>query len=430
MCVAGSIKFVVSQIGRKEERELEPDKKFSCNLATMLARDKEVVAVGLKLFTDKCVVHISKNENWDDKDIKYINEIKRYFKSISKNAPIMLNMTFDREDVENLFETVMNYCYTKFESRVKKLNNDINKLGSQNQHILSFMKYIENANEESDGYDISMICSKYYKIAKKNPAIPEKFLRHLKKVGSYYSALVNVTACACKEKYKNQFSNMDVILLEPIKVCQPIFSWTSIIREFIPDLREFEKFKKRCLDDHFILERLKEIYGIYDNKNLLLKENPRVVEIIEQRLYSHAEMNILTNIIDKKDTRPVFIAVSKYCCYLCELYIKFARGRGYHIFISETHKKLYHRWILPVTKDSTFRYDALKYMIAKLNWIIREEVKNHVSIKAKSDSKGESGDSDNLKQHDEIKVKNLIKKTKQRNKRPRIYISRVGKNSY
>jgi hypothetical protein len=45
-----------------------------------LARDKEVVAVGLKFFTNKCVVHISKNKNWNDKDVEYINKIERYFK--------------------------------------------------------------------------------------------------------------------------------------------------------------------------------------------------------------------------------------------------------------------------------------------------------------------------------------------------------------
>src|ERR1043166_7907248 len=92
LCVASGIKFVDSETGRKEERDLKANKKFSCNLATMLARDKEVIAVGLKLFTDKCVVYISKNRYWSDKDVEYINKIKRYFKSISKDAPIMLNI--------------------------------------------------------------------------------------------------------------------------------------------------------------------------------------------------------------------------------------------------------------------------------------------------------------------------------------------------
>jgi hypothetical protein len=414
LCVASSIKFI-SETGRKEKRDLKVDEKFSCNLVTMLARDKEVVAVGLKLFTDKCVVHISKNKNWNDKDVEYINKIKRYFKSISKDAPIMLNMAFYREDVANLLETIMEYCSTKFDSRVKKLNGYMIKLGSQNQHVSSFMRYIKEANKVPNGYEISEICSKYYKIVKRNIVFPEEFKRHLKKVGSYYSAFINVTVCACKEKYKNQFSNMEVILLNSVKVYQPIFSWTSVLEKVIPDFKEFEKFKKICLDNHFVLERLKEIYGIYGNKNLLLKENPRLDENIKQYLYSHVEMNILSNIIDDKDTRPVFITVSKYCCHLCELYIEFARGKGYHIFISGTHKKLYHRWVLPVTKDSAFRNDALKYMIVKLDWIIREEVKDHVSIRAKPDSEGESGDSDNFNQFDRISVNNLIK-TRQKNR--------------
>jgi hypothetical protein len=125
---------------RKEERDLDPDNKFSCNLATMLAKDKEVVAVGLKLFTDKCDVLISKNEIWSVKDIEYIDKIKRYFKSISRDAPIALNMAFDREDVANLLRIVMKYCSTKFDSRVQKLKDDIIKLGQENEHILSFVR--------------------------------------------------------------------------------------------------------------------------------------------------------------------------------------------------------------------------------------------------------------------------------------------------
>src|SRR5205807_2620594 len=97
------------------------DEKFSCNLATILARDQEVVAVGLKLFTDKCVVYISKNESWNKNEVEYINKIKKYFKSISKDAPITLNTAFERSDVGDLFETIMNYCSTKLESRLNKL---------------------------------------------------------------------------------------------------------------------------------------------------------------------------------------------------------------------------------------------------------------------------------------------------------------------
>ncbi|CAI2182147.1 17642_t:CDS:1 [Funneliformis geosporum] len=303
----------------------------------------------------------------------------------------------------------MDYCYDKFESRLRKLKEDI--IRPQNQHILSFTKFanIKDVNEV-DGYEISGICSRYYKTVKDNPAIPKKFLRHLKKVGSYYSALVDITACACKKEYQNQFSNMDVVTLKPNMVNQPIFSWSKIIKMVIRTTGEYNKFKEICLHDDVILKKLEEIYGT-DNK-----KNPRLDnEEIVQRLCLHAEMNILTNIIDQKDKRPVFIAVSKYCCYLCKLYIKFAQNKGYHIFSSGTHNKLYHRWILPDTKDITFKNDALKFIIADLDRIIRKEVVQHVDIRARSDSEGESENSDNAKHVDHAKVDNLIK-TRQKKK--------------
>ena len=52
-------------------------------------------------------------------------------------------------------------------------------------------------------------------------------------------------------------------------------------------------------------------------------------------------MNILTLIIDKKIKTREFIAISKRCCYLCELYINFARENRYNIIVSRKYKKIY-----------------------------------------------------------------------------------------
>ena len=46
-------------------------------------------------------------------------------------------------------------------------------------------------------------------------------------------------------------------------------------------------------------------------------------------------------------------------------------------------------------------------MIADLDQIIREELKHHVNIKARSDSEGKSGESDNEKRIDRVKVNKL-----------------------
>ncbi len=395
--VAGSIKFDISE--PRVEKDKNEEEKFSCNLETILARDREVVAVGLKLFTDKCVVYISKNKKWDrEKDIPYVHKIKEYLQNISRDAPVTLDTAFDRKDVRNLFKAIMDYCSTKFKSRLEKLKEDITKgsRGPQNKYILPFKKFagIEDVDKVR-GYKISGICSSYYKKVKDETVEDnlktwwERFLRHLKKVGSYDSALVDITACACNAKYKDQFSNIDLVMLNPdIVHDQPIFSWANVIQKFIHSNKEYEKFKKRCLGDDLILERLEKIYGKVSNTNPYPQLDN---EKFEPYLYSHAEMNIMAYIIDRGNKKPAFIAVSKHCCYLCELYIKFARNKGYQIYTSGAHNKLYHKWLLPNTRDITFKNDALKYMIADLDQIIKEELKHHVDIKSRSDSEGESG---------------------------------------
>ena len=71
---------------------------------------------------------------------------------------------------------------------------------------------------------------------------------------------------------------------------------------------------------------------------------------------------------------------------------------------------MYHRWVLPDTKDITFKNDALKYIIADLDQIIRKELREkHIDIRARPDSSGESGDSDNAEHLDHVIVDNLIK---------------------
>jgi hypothetical protein len=410
--VAGSIKFVISEPKVEEDRDVKA--KFSCNLATILARDREVVAVCLKQFPNKCVVYISKNKVWNREDIAYIKKIKAYLISISGDAPVKLDTAFDREDVRNLFKAILAYCSTKYEFRLKKLKEDITKgsIGPKSEYILPFKEFakIEDVDEVKE-YKISGSCSSYYKKVKDKTVEGslktwwKKFLRHLKKVGSYDSALVNITVCACNEKYKEQFSNIELVTLNPVIVHrQPIFSWTNVIQKFIHSNKEYEEFKKRCLGDDLILERLKEIYGTDSNTNPQLDN-----EKIEQHLYSHAKMNIMTYIIDQGNKQQAFIAVSKHCCYLCELYIKFARNKGYPIFTSGAHNKLHHKWLLPDTKNITFKNDVLKYMIANLDRIIREELKHHVDIKARSDSEGESKESDNEKCIDHAKVNELYK---------------------
>ena len=109
-------------------------------------------------------------------------------------------------------------------------------------------------------------------------------------------------------------------------------------------------------------------------------------------------MNILAYIIDNKINGREFIAVSKKCCYLCELYIDFARKQGYNIIIFGKHKKIYSGWKLPVVKDDNFKIGSLRYILENLDRIIENKIKHYTSsLPADPDS---GGNSPNLKSSD------------------------------
>ncbi|GBC00130.1 hypothetical protein RclHR1_03750029 [Rhizophagus clarus] len=198
-------------------------------------------------------------------------------------------------------------------------------------------------------------------------------------MGSYYAALIDITTCACK----TQFANLHVFRLDPVIISQPIFSWKNIVQRYIPDHEKYEEFKKKCLYDKYISGRLTGIYGSVDGLDN---------EKIERRIYLHAAMNLLKNIVDQNNNKgkEIFIAVSKGCCYLCESYIKFVNNKGYKVYTSGVHKKLYSKWLLPDLKNTDLRSESLAYMIRQLDRVISKEISKHVGIVVRSDSDGES----------------------------------------
>jgi hypothetical protein len=58
-------------------------------------------------------------------------------------------------------------------------------------------------------------------------------------------------------------------------------------------------------------------------------------------------------------------------------------------------EELYHRWIAPNIRNIELREDSLYYMIEKLNCIINKEIIIREIIVMRSDSEGESEDSNN-----------------------------------
>jgi len=63
----------------------------------------------------------------EKKDTDYIERIKAYLKSLSKDAPVALKEAWKR-DVGNLFDDVIEFCSEKLNNRLEKLKKDIIRL--------------------------------------------------------------------------------------------------------------------------------------------------------------------------------------------------------------------------------------------------------------------------------------------------------------
>ncbi|PKB96077.1 hypothetical protein RhiirA5_472470 [Rhizophagus irregularis] len=374
-CVAQSINFVVSEAS-DEVTDLNVLDRFSCYLATILARDKEVVAVWLKIVQGRCEIYLSKNFDWLDKDVEYIDNITKYLKNISKNAPEI------SEDTESdFFGDVVSYCSTKLKSRLDKLKNDI-EICAGNKYVKSFRDFFSAKVGDTNNTSlilISLVCNKYYKQVEDESEdesdFPPKFLGHIKKVGSYIESIKGIIVCARKKQYKSLFSNIKVFKGRPVIINdQPIYSWKNIIKRFI-DEDKYKRLMDKCSKKPEVIERINKVYT--DNAT---QQQPLDDDDVKQCIYLHAEMNILAPlIIDSKIKSRVFIAVSKRCCYLCELYIDFAIKQGYNIVVSGKHGKIYSKWILPHVKDNNFKARSLTYILENLDRIIEKKLENSVN---------------------------------------------------
>ncbi|GBC00296.1 hypothetical protein RclHR1_03800012 [Rhizophagus clarus] len=420
ICVVQGIKPVVSE-ARDEVVEENTLFKISCNLATILARDKEVVAVRLKT-SDGCKAYLSKNGPWLDEDFVYISKIMEYLRNMSKDP-----LNESEANSAALITEILSYCSNKLGSRIKKLRNDLIR-DKDKKYIKSFIKYASNMLKEFDPKKlndvdkskISVICQSYYEQLDETykNKIPEKHLGHLRKVGSYIASVVNLKICASSEKYKVLFSNIELCILKPtaIKTGQPIYSWECVIRSFVPNNVDYERFKDKCLNDEHIKKRLKMIYPVKKKERPDEKSGQPDEEIqlnddnIKIRAYLHAEMNILVNMIDQEDKSKAFIALSKRCCYLCELYINFARKRGYNIIVSGNHRKIYRGWKFPQVTSNSFRIGSLKYILANLDRVIDNKIKHYTeSLDTDSDSSVGSEDfNDDVYDHKKKCVYRLV----------------------
>jgi hypothetical protein len=224
VCAAGSIKFVVERPS-KEDLKLKDSEKVSCFLTTILARDREVVAVNVAITSLKCKVYIAKNHPWSQQDKDYIEKVEKTLINVSNNES---GWVYERVDVKELFAVTMKYCSRKLLYRLNKLRNDLTKWKDK-MCIKSFLEYAQEKGidilDDRKRPSISMLCNEYYPVAKDDSSAPENFLRHIKKVGSYVAHLTEIIDCACKAKYKGLFSSIEMDLLDaPHEETQLIYS--------------------------------------------------------------------------------------------------------------------------------------------------------------------------------------------------------------
>src|SRR5207248_6767609 len=138
-------------------------------------------------------------------------------------------------------------------------------------------------------------------------------------VGSYAGSMIGIIECARNIQYKLLFSDVKVYTKSPVIDDQPIYSWKNIIKRFI-DEDNYKRFMDRCSKKSNVMERLRKVY----TDKATQRQQQLDGDDVKQCIYLHAEMHIVAFIINNniKNSRE-FIAVSKKCCYLCELYIDF-----------------------------------------------------------------------------------------------------------
>ncbi|CAB4386360.1 unnamed protein product [Rhizophagus irregularis] len=147
---------------KKVKKKLPGKDKFSYNIAAILARDREVVAVNLRVLSDGCEISIAKNSFWPDKDREHVEKIKETLTNVSKYAPMKFEQACDREDMRDLFLTIKKYCFEKLEYILDKLRRDITEYKDK-EYIKSFLNYVKTMltyfdNEEK--FTISVVCYK------------------------------------------------------------------------------------------------------------------------------------------------------------------------------------------------------------------------------------------------------------------------------
>ncbi|PKK69487.1 hypothetical protein RhiirC2_501529 [Rhizophagus irregularis] len=293
---------------------------FSCYLTTILARDKEVVAVWLSILQGRCEIYLSKNSDWLDKDNKFIDNITKYLKNISKNAP------------------------AKSEDNERDFLDDIEFYGDD-EHVKSFKDFfsakVGDTNNTST-ITISGVCKEYYKKIKKakvESRIPSEFLRPV---------IINN---------------------------HPIYSWKNIIKRFI-DEDKYKCFMDRIskvYTDNATREQ-QQLDGDDVKKYICSHAEMSILALIinkgiKSRVFIAASKRCcylckLYTDFARKQGYNIIVSEPQF-------FTNYAFDWKYMKICSE--------WQLPHVEDNDFKARSLTYILKNLDQIIEKKLKHYTS---------------------------------------------------
>ena len=114
----------------------------------------------------------------------------------------------------------------------------------------------------------------------------------------------------------------------------------------------------------YLLPELLELRSLVDNKGASYHYPPPVQESyqgLRERFYAteHAEMQLVSYYLQNEEKKQVvnYIGVSKFCCYMCAIFLKYLQGpnggRRLTFAVLRTHGKVYGQWLPPAVPTAS-----------------------------------------------------------------------------
>lgn len=242
--------------------------------------------------------------------------------------------------------------------------------------------------------------------------IPCFILRFTKKIAGYYHAGVTITKCLLLLRRKLNFQPVSVHM-----VCVPPILGALDISELNNAHPTFMAFKDSQLRTGLLCPQSQDYLS-----SAFQKRSPVPI-------YVHAEVKLVLFYCTHPELFPVtgIIGVSKYCCWLCDKFLKFIQQRsppympettGYRIscYVKGCHERIYCNWQFPLpdredTKLSQCNYDLLVERLRLVAVDLRNVLKDKAEdlLNTYCGSNDEASESSGHEEYEEEYEKRVLK---------------------